>query len=132
MNMITRKEYLAAPHEEGERIHRMYHGEILEEAKVQVSLTDEQLANIKEALEAGDIHLNRVKSLPTNGSLWIYGPSWDKLALQFEFSRAIRQALKARGDYYTHATGVCLAKESARRQVEKLLRSEKDHGIQAH
>ena len=62
--MITRKKYMDAPKEEGWTIHQAYFGEVLKDSGVKADLTDKELAEIKQELENGNIHLNQMNPFP--------------------------------------------------------------------
>jgi hypothetical protein len=103
--MFTRADYLNALHEDqGKAFHR-YYGEIVNTVggprAFACPFTDEQ---VREALAAGDEHLN---TLPLK--------RWDSFA--GILPPGTSRALKERGDYLTLSVAVCLLKEAARMRV---------------
>ncbi|MFN3612621.1 hypothetical protein [Tepidimonas sp.] len=65
------------------------------------------LDEVKKALASGDEHLNSIPLV-----------RWDALASGAEY--ALRSALKAHGDFYSQAGGVCCMKQAARDAVEQV------------
>ena len=105
--MITRKNYLDRCREPG--AFAAYYGEIIDEAggpKAFIPRLPVPLARIREALEAGDVHLNKIP---------LY--SWDAKALPVPAK--VAAAMRARGDCPTLAGAVCVLKEAARRLAQE-------------
>lgn len=100
--MITRKQYMDASREDGPAMHRAYYGEIVRECRVRIPA--DLVAQSRKALAEGDEHLN---TIPLG--------LWDGMVSSLS---GVNAALKARGDYLTLGTGVCVLKEAARLQAE--------------
>lgn len=70
-----------------------------------IAISEELVARVKATLANGDEHLN---------TIWL--PMWDRLA--DENRTAITRALKAHGDFYSMAGGVCTMKAAARKAAQ--------------
>lgn len=101
--MFTRAEYMAFKNSDEMNVnHHRYYGEIAEEIglRLDVKLIEECAA----ALARGDEHLNTIALR-----------RWDCMVPTL---RGATAALKARGDWLSLGTGVCILKEAARRQAK--------------
>lgn len=93
--MITHAEYMA----NASRLHHAYYLEIAREAGISYAQSA-KLARIEQALTDGDQWLN---SIPL--------AQWDADALYTK--QTVARALKARGTFWSMATGVCVQKAAA-------------------
>lgn len=101
--MMTREMYMNAPKDEAWAAHRRFYGQIVKAAGVKVSV--EMMVRSRKALSDGDEHLNSISLAEWYNAATLY-------------RGAISRALKAHGDFYSEAGGVCVMKEAARRQIE--------------
>ena len=97
--MLTRKEYMA----DSQNLHRAYYGQFVTQRMQQSVVATFGIERLLSAFDA-DNHLNGI------------GPvqKWDGFVQPFD----VQKALKACGDHYTLAGGVCIAKEAARKAIE--------------
>lgn len=104
--MYTRAEYMSfKTSDEMTANHRRYYGEIADEIKLRLPAAC--IAACALALAWGDQHLNHV---PKYRLAW-----WDSMVPTL---RGASAALRARGDWLSLGTGVCILKEAARRAAE--------------
>ena len=107
-NLITRKEYMANSKE-------LHHAYYLQFATIQTKnyiLSSLKIKDIKNALENGDIHLNKIK-IPFNhmgkgGNWW-----WDYAPMKISF-------LKELGESNSYSTHTCVAKAMAKELTKTL------------
>lgn len=96
---ITRENYMA-----GKVTHQEFHSAVAHAAGIDFSTAD-ILPRVRAAIAKGDEHLN---SIPLR--------VWDMLALSAK--PAITRALKAHGDFWSDAGGVCVVKQAAREAAQ--------------
>ena len=99
--MITRKEYM----QNSKKLFHAYYLEIAKEAGIDYSESD-LLPRVKEALKAGDEHLN---TIPLS--------IWDANGMYTQ--RTINTAMKKRGDFWSLAGSVCVHKTAAKEAAKK-------------
>lgn len=114
--MMSRRAYM-----DGHVTHDEYYGHIVREARIVI--TDYALiARCRLAFAAGDQHLNNtaVTGLTLSTPAWVKRKStrpysWDDVAAPLQF--AARRVLRACGDSWSLAGGVCIAKEAIRQAI---------------
>jgi hypothetical protein len=98
----TRADYL-----EGRCTHAEYYGAICRDAGIHYSPDHHLVTLAREALAAGDEHLNRI-------SLGV----WDRQSPR-PIPSALAEAFRSRGDYATPAGLVCVHKQAVREAVRR-------------
>lgn len=114
--MMTRQDMMNAS--DSAAAHRAYYGEIADKVGG-FRFSPDMVQRARQALANGDVHLN---TIPLR--------QWDSLVPTL---RGATAALKARGDYLTLATGVCILKEAMclliERQTPKGIRTGTAHFV---
>jgi len=98
--MLTRKDYM----ENSAILHQAYYAEIALEIGLNPSILPASVGEIREKLKT-DEHLNNIPLAQWDGRV--------------QSLRGASAALKARGDYLTLGTGVCILKAYAKHVAEK-------------
>ena len=106
MKKITRKQYM----ENSSELHHKYYSQFVTEATKRFVLNSLTIDEIKNAIDKGDEHLNKIK-IPFNnmgrgGSWW-----WDNAPFNIKLAKEL-------GESNTQSTSTCIGKAAARMLIE--------------